>query len=675
MTVSNESMYQKASAAAVAGLLIQSLLSVATGLIGIWAQSPAIYAVTWHILGGLPIWAILALVFQQHQAERAETLAAEKLSAQDATSAAIFGDLGDELQLARGRLDRLYSWGLPAVSFAVAAYLLGAGGWLLWRVLRPTGEAPTFLSNDCNPVGLMFAAGGIAFVAFVASRWVSGYSRVREWQLLRGGASYLMSTFVLAAVIFIGAASASIVGDRGLFAWLATAIPVMMMFVGGEILLTQLLAAYRPKRPGEVPRPAFDSRVLGLLTAPDSLGQVVGELISYQFGVEVSRSWVYRLLAQAVTPLTLFAGLVLLGLSAIVIVGPDEQAVIMRFGAIARDSVGAGMHFKWPWPIETAEVYPTGKVLQLTVSSDLLGRPKAADALLWTAGDDKTATMGLEYFLCGSESQAGTGGGMALVMADVIVQYRVGDLVTFLEGSLAPRDAITVVTQQEVSRHFSSRSIDTLLSRSRTDSGAELRRRIQTRLDGMGLGFEVVDVSISSLQPPAGQVARAFHRQIGAQQHRETLIQEARKDEIATLAKVAGSVEQSREIDRAILTLDSLRQAGERPDAAAIAAQELVIDKLLGEARGEAAEFIHAARAYRWTRAVGERSARDRFAGEMMAYRAAPGYYRTRRYLDVLANGLAKQRKLVIAGPEGDLPVLEMDLSDSASALDTLLGE
>jgi membrane protease subunit HflK len=674
----DQSTYRTATTAAIAGLVIQLLLAVATGLVGIWAGSPAIQAVGWHVLGGLPIWVILALIHQQHRAERTEALAAEKLSAQDATTAAIFGDTSDELQLARSRLERLYGWGLPGVSFAVACYLIGVGAWLLWRLAaRPADAAIPTLAADCNPVGLMFAAGGLAFVAFVAARWMSGFSRVRAWQLLRGGASYLMSCFVLTALIFVGAAIAAIVGDRGLFAWLAMAIPVLMILVGAEILLTALLAAYRPRRPGEIPRPAFDSRVLGLLTAPDSLGQVMGELINYQFGVEVSRSWAWRLLGRALTPLTIFAGLVLAALSAIVIVGPDEQGVILRFGALERAPLPAGIHFKLPWPVETAATYPTGKVLQLTVSSDLLGRPKAADALLWTGGDDKAATMGVEYFLCGPEAEAVAAGGMALVMADVIVQYRVGDLVRFLEGSLSPREAISVVTQQEVGRYFSGHGIDVLLSASRTRAGAELRGRIQERLDRMGLGFEIVDVALAAIQPPAGKVARAFHRQIGAQQHRETLIQDARKSEIATLAKVAGSVDRSRQIDRAIQELDRLRQSAAPPGAAdpRLAAQELEIERLLGEARGEAAERIHAARAYRWRRAVGELTARDRFAGEMLAFEAAPGYYRTRRYLDVLAEGLAGRRKLVIAGPKGDLPVLEMDLSEPTSAIETLIGE
>ena len=174
----------------------------------------------------------------------------------------------------------------------------------------------------------------------------------------------------------------------------------MMILVGGEILLTALLAAYRPKRPGEIPRPAFDSRFLGLLTAPESLGQVVGELINYQFGVEVSRSWFYQMLGRAVTPLTMFAAAVLLALSTLVIVGPDEQAIVLRFGSLARGPVGPGIHVKAPWPVETAEIYPTGKVLQLTISSDKLGRfEKKREGLLWTGGDDDAAKMGLEFFL------------------------------------------------------------------------------------------------------------------------------------------------------------------------------------------------------------------------------------------------------------------------------------
>jgi regulator of protease activity HflC (stomatin/prohibitin superfamily) len=685
----DELTYSRATTAALAGLAVQIVLCVATGLIGAWAQSPAIQAATWHIAGGIPIWIILAIIYQQHRVERTESLAAEKLATQDATSAAIFGETSDELQLARNRLDRLYAYGLPAVSFAVAIYLIAAGAAMLYRAAGlGTDKVALSLAKDCNPVGLMFATAGVAFVAFIAARWISGYTRVREWQLLRGGASYLMSTFLVAALLFAGAAAVAIVKETTFFEWLARLVPWMMILVGGEILLTALLAAYRPKRPGEIPRPAFDSRFLGLLTAPESLGQVVGELINYQFGVEVSRSWFYQMLGRAVTPLTVFAGAVLLALSTLVIVGPDEQGTVLRFGALARGPLGPGMHLKAPWPIETSEIYPTGKVLQLTISSDKLGRfEKKREGLLWTGGDDDAAKMGLEFFLCASETGDGSGSSLSLLVADVIVQYRIGDLVKFLEGSTSARESIELVTQQEASNYFAGKTLEELLSKGRTEGGPELQKRIQARVDALGLGFEIVDVGVTTLQPPPGKVAREFHRQIGAQQERETLVQMAYKDAIKTLAKVAGSVDRSRKINEAIIRLDDSRTAA--AEAAAkigardilpltaqqLAKQELEIEELLGEARGEAAEIVHKARSDRWKKTIGERSALERFAGQLLAYKAAPAYFRTKQYLEVLANSLVDRRKVVIAGDKGDLPVLNLDFSDPTNAIDTLIGE
>jgi regulator of protease activity HflC (stomatin/prohibitin superfamily) len=685
----DELTYSRATTAALAGLAVQIVLCVATGLIGAWAQSPAIQAATWHIAGGIPIWIILAIIYQQHRVERTESLAAEKLATQDATSAAIFGETSDELQLSRNRLDRLYAYGLPAVSFAVAIYLIAAGAAMLYRAAGfGTDKVALSLAKDCNPVGLMFATAGVAFVAFIAARWISGYTRVREWQLLRGGASYLMSTFLVATLLFAGAAAVAIVKETTFFEWLARLVPWMMILVGGEILLTALLAAYRPKRPGEIPRPAFDSRFLGLLTAPESLGQVVGELINYQFGVEVSRSWFYQMLGRAVTPLTIFAGAVLFALSTLVIVGPDEQGTVLRFGALARGPLGPGMHLKAPWPIETSEIYPTGKVLQLTISSDKLGRfEKKREGLLWTGGDDDAAKMGLEFFLCASETGSGSGSSLSLLVADVIVQYRIGDLVKFLEGSTSARESIELVTQQEASNYFAGKTLEELLSKGRTEGGPELQKRIQARVDALGLGFEIVDVGVTTLQPPPGKVAREFHRQIGAQQERETLVQLAYKDAIKTLAMVAGAVDRSRKINEAIIRLDDSRTAA--AEAAAkigareilpltaqqLAKQELEIEELLGEARGEAAEIVHKARSDRWKKTIGERSALERFAGQLLAYKAAPAYFRTKQYLEVLANSLVDRRKVVIAGDKGDLPVLNLDFSDPTNAIDTLIGE
>ena len=663
---------RRATTAATVGLAVELALLVALGLTALWAESPAIYAATWHMACGLPIWLVLVLLYQQHERERRDRLAAEQLAAEPHATATIFAGLSDDLDATRLRLERVYRFGLSAVSLAVAVSLIAAGASLLWfhalAASAVEGPGPAIAAR-ANPVGLLFIMAGAAFVAFVSGRWLAGCARQREWQLLRGGASYLMSCFVVAAVLFVGVVTIAVTGDARFFGWLAVVIPSMMIAVGLEILLTGLLESYRPRVPGEIPRPAFDSRVLGLLTAPGSLGGVIADLISYQFGVEVSGSWLYRLLGTAVTPLTILGAAVLLALSCLVIVAPDERAVILRFGSMAGEPRPPGMHFKFPWPIEIAETHSVGQVHEIVVSSDLSGRSRNAEAILWTTDNDTAAALAQEDFVAAPPAEHAAGGGVSMVSAEVIVQYVVRDLRDFLLATSDPQKVLTVASQREVSRFFATHDIDALLGQGRTDGGPVLRRLIQSQADAMQLGVDVVGVAITSLHPPVGRVSRAFHAQIGAVQDRETLIQRARREAVERLASVSGSVDLSQRIDAEIRGLEAIRAPAER------AAAEARIDALLTNARGEAAERLHAARAYRWSRSVGERAEGDRFAGELLAFEASPDYYRARRFLEVLAEGLASRRKFVITGDAGDTPVLRMDFSDPASAIDSLLSE
>lgn len=680
----NQETCRQGRAVALAGFGIQLALAIAMAAAIAWSGTQSLWAATWHMVGGLPIWGILVLVFGQWEAERREALAAERVSAADAGSSALFAEQDDELRRARRRLASLIDYGLSAVSVAVGCYLVGVGTLLAWRWYRTlvVGGGAESSSPTGHAVGLLFASAAIALIAFGAGRWVSGCAQLPAWRLLRGGASYLMSCFVVAALVTAAAIAAAVTQDSRFFGLVAAAAPVVMVVVGAEILGACLLDVYRPRRSGELPRPAFDSRLLGLLTAPQALGEVIGDLVRYQFGIEITGHWGYRLLGRAVTPLVALAGTVLLALSCLVVVAPDEEGVVLRWGAVRGPVLPAGIHLKAPWPIDTVVTHPTRRVLQMTVASSLGTRRGEGEPILWTSGDDRLGLIGAEYYPVGLAATP-DGRGLAVIDAEVVVQYRVRDLLGYLETAASPEAVVAAVTQQEAGRSFASHDLDFLLSRGRTEAGGPLATSIQARLDAMRLGLEVVDVSITSLQPPAGKVARAFHRQIAARQDRETLVEKARRDAVATVSRVAGSVGLGRRLDAAILELDALRQAVDsEPSAAAgqesrrrIAEQQARIETLLGEARGEAAERLHAARGARWSVAVGEQAARERFAAELQAHDRAPSYYRAARFFAVLAEGLADRRKFVVAQDDGELPVLRMDFADPASAIETLLGE
>ena len=699
----DQQTYKRAALAALVGLLVQLVLAIFVAMIGLYAQSVAIHAATWYLFGGLPIWIILLVIFYQHGLERLEALEAEELARTDARSAAIFEEAGQQLQLARQRLEKLYRLGLPIVSILVALYLLIAGAvqlysnWGLFSASRLQAQAVG------NPDTHMFLVGLLLLVVaalplFLVSRYISGMTRVREWSMLRGGASYLMGNAVivglLAAAGIVAAASDNMMG----FAVMALVVPAFMSILGIEMLTGFVFRLYRPRRPGEVTRPAFDSRILGWLTRPESIGKIVSETLNYQFGFEISRSWFYQLLARAVTPLIVIGLLVLIGATSIVIVAPHEQAVITSFGRFDR-VVEPGAYFKLPWPFGRAEKHDVYRVQQLTVGS-MSNDQAHREAILWTQAHAHGEAP--EFLLTAPSPTADASDRDAvageLVGAQVVVNYRIADLERYVRVAGEPKALLEQIAGREVNSYFVTRSIGTLLSESRVEGGQVLRQQIQDavnqvaveRLDGQvqrGLGLEVVFVGLVGIHPPqADDVAAKFHEQISAIQEQQSMIEEARKQEISILAEVAGSAEDARALRTRIENLremenrmERLRRDGEQDSEAGqalakeIAEQQVAIEVALDEAQGLAAQRIHEARAYRWSKVLTEQGRAVRFGAQVKAYEQAPDYFRMREYLSTLAEGMPAQRKFIVAGEKKGDPTIRVNLESAGSNLQSIL--
>jgi regulator of protease activity HflC (stomatin/prohibitin superfamily) len=708
----DQQTYLRGRNAASIGLAAQFLLAVVAAFLGLASGAFVVNAAALHLFGGLPIWIILILIYNQQRLERIESLEAEEIARQDQRAAAIFDQHADELDLSRRRVDKLVKWGLGIVSVLVAVYLIGLGGWYFIGAWQSAQQAVTLgessivmdaMREDASPTVVMVVAIGIAFVLFICARYLAGMTRVREWQLLRGGASYMMGNFLVVMLIVIAAGLAGRLGSTLMLGLLSIIVPAIMVLIGVEILLMFMLGAYRPRRPGEIPRPAFDSRVLGLLTSPESLGKIISETLNYQFGFEISRSWFYRLMGRAITPLTAIAIIVLLAFSCIVIVEPGEQAIITTNGGKPR-VVDAGMHTKLPWPIGKVETFATGEVRQIWVGSSR-AKTDLDVAILWTT--DHHSGPDVQYLITAPSSKeqtvrAADGGtadasvaGMSLLAGEVVVQYRIDDLMAYsTSADHGPADhfpsqypdknhdeLLRLIADSRVTEHFSSHDIDTLLGDGRIVAGEVLRESIQADADALNMGLQVLFVGITGVHPPAEQeVAKSFHAEIGALSEKQAKIEDARKREIEILASVAGSQERSRSIFDAILEYDQLkRQMHDAEDDAArekldqlVTENQLSIARQLEDASGEAAQVILAALAYRWEKSLGETAAAARFETDFQAFHAAPDYYRWRLYLNTLADGLAIPRKYIITSRQSEPPVIEFDLHDARTALGDL---
>ena len=678
--------YRRAASAATVGLVVQAALTLVVMILGLYAHSPAIQAAGWYLLGGLPIWGVLVALYHQHRLERIEAL---EVAGVDAGAASLFTDQAENLQLAGRRLKHLYKWGLGAVSLAVAVYLVISGLVLLsaFRQAYLDGTlASSAMGDGVSTMGVMLIAAAAVFVAFVVARFESGMAAGPTWGLLRGPAGYMMGNCLALVLVLFGLLLAHY-GNTTVLGWLAAVIPSVMVVMGAEVFLSLLLGFYRPRRPGEVSQPAFDSRLLGWMVSPGSIAKAVGEALNYQFGFEVSRSWFYQLLARAVVPLVVFGLGSLILMSSVVVVAPHEQAVATRFGRIRGAVMGPGLHVVLPWPLSRIEKYTVGRVHQVVVgSASTLSDPD--EPFLWTgrhaeheeyliaAPTPLTAWRGEQG---GEDAQTS---GVSLVGAQVAVQYRLSDPKQYISTARDPEGMITALADRRLNAYLMTHDIDTLLGPARTTAGQELRQQIQADVQAAGLGMEVVFVGIVGIHPPAdGGVAAAFLEQIGSLQERQSRIEQAKREAIETLAAVAGSQNQAIEIDRAIMELQEHQEReGLSPDPDAVQAREnerrrheVRIEQLLTSARGLAAKLIYEARADRWERAISERAMAERFSAEMLAYLNAPGYYRARRYLDALAEGLGDSRKYILVGDHSRLPVFRIDLKDAGSTIDSLL--
>ena len=301
---------------------------------------------------------------------------------------------------------------------------------------------------------------------------------------------------------------------------IAMIIPGLLVILGVETALNLIMDIYRPRLKGRYSRSAFDSRLLGVINEPGGILRSAADAIDYQFGFKASQTWFYKLLEEAIVPLVLFGAVTLYLFSCVVVVEPDEQAIIEHFGNPLNKAgevriVDSGLALKWPWPIDIAYKYPTEMISEISVGFIPKVDPETGEAerkpLLW--GEKHYEE---EYQLLVASEQAGTGSmvgtvPVSLVIAAVPVQYRIKDLYSYIYNHSEPVKLLESICYRELTKFAASAKIETddqqdnkdnLLGTGRAKAGMILNERIQKAVNEQGLGIEVVFVGLQGIHPP-----------------------------------------------------------------------------------------------------------------------------------------------------------------------------
>ncbi|MFT3667761.1 MAG: FtsH protease activity modulator HflK [Pseudoxanthomonas sp.] len=244
------------------------------------------------------------------------------------------------------------------------------------------------------------------------------------------------------------------------------------------------------------------------------------------------------------------------------LIGEQQRGVVLRFGQYAR-TMQPGPNFKWPWPIESVTKVNATQVENFNNTVSVLTRDEN------------------------------------IVRIQFNVQYRISDPQLNLYGT---RGAVAVLEQaaQSAVREQVGRSDFNAVINQRGPLAEAARERLQASLDTYRTGLVVNTLELQDARPPE-EVQPAFDAVNGAQQVRESLINEAQ----AYAAKV------------------------------------------VPEARGEAARRRTAAEGYKSAIVARAQGDAQRFSLLQDEYKNAPEVTRKRLWLETVQQVLADNRKVV----------------------------
>ncbi|WP_448548183.1 FtsH protease activity modulator HflK [Thalassotalea fusca] len=191
----------------------------------------------------------------------------------------------------------------------------------------------------------------------------------------------------------------------------------------------------------------------------------------------------------------------------------DSVAVVKLFGKYSRQ-VPPGLHFKYPFGIETATVVPIKRQLKQEFGFTTSG---AQDPFQNSLNHDEKR-----------ETQMVTGD-LNAALVEWVVQYRIYDPVKFLFEVRGPSETLRYVSESVMREVVGDRTVDEVITIGRQEIESQALIKMQTLSTKYTMGISIDQVQLKNINPPL-PVQESFNEVNQAQQEKEKLINEARRD-------------------------------------------------------------------------------------------------------------------------------------------------
>jgi Cu+-exporting ATPase len=213
-------------------------------------------------------------------------------------------------------------------------------------------------------------------------------------------------------------------------------------------------------------------------------------------------------------------------LSGLVQVGPDERAVVRRFGRVLDEDLGPGLSWRWPWPVEEVTKLQPARVHAVEVGFRTAAGPGGSPAALTWESAHGDGWQRVE-----PEAVMITGDGN-LVEVQATVRYTIADPHAYLFEVRDADELLRAAAESVLREAVAGRPFLDLLTTDRQRFQDDVLARLDARLKGYGpagLGVRLDGLSLEDLHPPQ-QVVPAYHEVARAMEARDRQINEARAD-------------------------------------------------------------------------------------------------------------------------------------------------
>jgi len=319
--------------------------------------------------------------------------------------------------------------------------------------------------------------------------------------------------------------------------WIARGLLIVLAILALDILIGLFFSFYKMEETPDDP-PTYESRILSVVFQPGGITKNVSELISYQFGLEVSEGWFTITMEKVVFPLIILVVTVMWLMTSIVFIPANSNGIRERFGVVtSQKALPSGVYFKLPYPFANINIFPIGEVQSFTLGHGYKPGFQAPEVLLWT----KSHASNEMHFLLpeGNSGVNGESEAISLLSAEIPVRYLVTDLYKYLYHFRDGKNVLQKTAQSVLVRYFAKTDFFKFLGVDRFKGADELKQRIQDQADRLDIGIRIVSVSFVSVHPPVA-VGAVFQQVSAAKEEKATMIESAYAYQAEIIPRVKG---------------------------------------------------------------------------------------------------------------------------------------